>query len=246
MIKKSLMLAAVLAASTAVSADCATSCNQFAGFNASFGASLNGDSANQVGTGANGVSFKNGVSKVGFGGVVAVGYNAMISAQQFLGATLEFGLDSMNLRADEGDNTPAVDKKLKTTLRKTWGTALVARLGHMLSDKTAVTFGLGFEMNRFKLRSENIALTQTVSAADKIVTANKTKFGISPRLGLEHKVSSNMFVRAEYSLLLCSAISATNNITDANTNGLYGYGSSVNSKVKPTQHKLTVSLGWRF
>ncbi len=246
--KKSLLTAAVLLCSAAnVQADCQTTCAKFAGGYAGAGLSISGDSAAYKAT-VGDVDFRAGDSKLGYGAGLFAGWNTMVSNGNFVGVELGVNLDSynakdvFNLTDNTGNNFTAFDVNLK----KTWGGSLAVRFGHLLSDRTAVTLGLGFEMNRFELKSTNNAAAQTVADDQINFKKTKTKFGVSPRLGLVHHLSDNMFARAEYSMLFSSKVTASQEITGGAGifNGMNG--TTIEHKATPHQHKLTVSLGWRF
>lgn len=224
-------VSAPVTAVAAVAAPCAST--NMSGFylGASAGAALNAHETNFTNYGSQ--TFKVTGSKVlpAFG--LFAGYNHQMGSA-LLGAELLLSHDSNKMSVWDDNSTQSDFPHVNVRKGLSYGVA--ARLGVLLNSSTNLYVRLGAE------KGPKVTISSADSGAnlDKSTVYKKNgKLSFVPGLGIETFVNQNLFLRAEYKLLMAKKVTVA-------ATGLYAGGTATLLTVKPKQHIVSVAVGYKF
>lgn len=222
---------ASLLSATAFADSCASS---FSGFYAGAQAGVNSVSGKQtVDSNVADRNLKNDAGSKAFIGGLFAGYGMGVGSCTYVGGEVyvNFGNNNVNLLTN---NT------VKQTLKGTYNFGAKVRLGYTVSQQSMIFLGLGMERAKWQVK-ETIGGNAAVAGRNPgSYKKNKASFAFAPSVGMDMFINKNLFLRGEFTYVLAPSMKVAGG-TDTPV-----AGTNETFKVKATQQRFTLGLGYKF
>lgn len=220
---------ASLLSATAFADSCASS---FSGFYAGAQAGVNSVSGSETFTAAAG-DVKTDLGKKSFIGGLFGGYGMGVGSCAYVGGEVyvNFGNNNVNLLTN---NT------VKQTLKGTYNFGAKVRLGYTVSQQSMIFLGLGMERAKWQVK-ETIGGNAAVNGRNPgSYKKNKASFAFAPSVGMDMFINKNLFLRGEFTYVLAPSVKV------AGGRDTPVAGTNQTAKIKATQQRFTLGLGYKF
>jgi len=218
---------ASLLSATAFADSCASS---FSGFYAGAQAGVNSVSGKQtIDAGAN--TRSSDLGKKSFVGGLFAGYGMGIGSCAYVGGEVYVNFGNNTLKIEETNDS-------KATLKGTYNFGAKVRLGYTVSQQSMIFLGLGMERAKWQVKETlNVAAAPRAAGSYK---KNKASFAFAPSVGMDMFINKNLFLRGEFTYVLAPSMKVAGG-TDTPV-----VGGNDTFKVKATQQRFTLGLGYKF
>lgn len=220
---------ASLLSATAFADSCASS---FSGFYAGAQAGVNSVSSKQsVDSAAAANVRKNDAGSKAFIGGLFAGYGMGVGSCAYVGGELYLNFGNNTLKILETNN-------VNSTLKGTYNFGAKVRLGYTVSQQSMIFLGLGMERAKWQVKETlNAGVAPRAAGTYK---KNKASFAFAPSVGMDMFINKNLFLRGEFTYVLAPSMKVAGG-TDTPV-----VGGNDTFKVKATQQRFTLGLGYKF
>ncbi len=169
------------------------------------------------------------------------GYGIDFNSCFYVGPELYASFGSSKVKILNQSDNQVSSKVFVVNLNKKYTVGGKVRLGYTVSPKAMVFLGFGGEMNKYELKSENIATAVAQTGVDLVVKKSKNKFQFAPSVGMDMKLNQNIVIRGEYTYSMKTKLKIAPAYIEVATSKRVA-----DIKVNPENHRFELKVAYQF